>query len=77
MPSIHQIDHSERPKILTLPFYNLDKKKLDHVVKIHQGVASDIALSDDQKLHNIVQFRGDLFTIEVNRYGCTCIDAGG
>jgi hypothetical protein len=68
MPSVHQIDHSERPKILTLPFYNLDEKKGDHVIKIHQNIASDIGLSDEQKLNHIVQCRGDLYTIEANRF---------
>jgi hypothetical protein len=48
--------------------YNLDEKQLDHVIEIHESMRADMSFSDDQVKNNVIQCRGDLYTIEQNRY---------
>lgn len=67
MPIIHQIDRSERPTIMSLPMYNRDEKRLDHVIDIHYAMQEDMGWSEQRATNNIMQCRGDLFTVEQNR----------
>ena len=68
MISIHPLDRTKKPTILCTPTYNHDKAKTDEVIEIDYAIARDIGLTDYQKTHCLIQFRGDHMTVQNNRY---------
>jgi hypothetical protein len=68
MISIHPLDRTKKPTILCTPTYNHDEAKTDEVIEIDYAIARDIGLTDYQKTHCLIHYRGDHMTVQNNRY---------
>jgi len=67
MPIIFQLNHLERPEILSLPTYPFNEGIINEVIDIHECISNDIGMSDKQRVENMIMFKGDFATVRQNR----------
>ena len=68
MPSLFQLDHKDRPEIMTLPVYDLNEGIINEMIQIIYKIQGDIGLSSEQVQHNVISFNGDFMTVRNDRY---------
>lgn len=62
-PKVSPLDLKLRPKIHTLPLYDLNETRMDEMIQILYRIQKDIGLSSEQVQKNIILHKGDLLTI--------------
>jgi hypothetical protein len=68
MPVKFEADNVNRCEIVSLPTYPYNEGITAEMIKIIEQIATDIGLSDQQRMEIKIWFKGDFATVERNRY---------
>jgi hypothetical protein len=72
MPDLIPLDPKERSTITTLPTYPLNEGEISDMIDIHYNIRDDIGLSPEQVQHNVLNYKGDLMTVQNDRFALHC-----
>ena len=72
MPDLVPLDPKERSTITTLPTYPLNEGEISDMIDIHYNIRDDIGLSPEQVQNNVLNYKGDLMTVQNDRFALHC-----
>jgi hypothetical protein len=67
-PSRRRLNQLVRPTIMTLPTYPFDESVTNQLIECIYRIADDVGLTREQRVDGKVHFKGDLGTVDQNRY---------
>ena len=65
---IYKLDPKKTPEIIPLRTYDLNEGVVSQMIEIINKIKSDIGLTVQQTIENVVMFKGDKGTVDIDRY---------